>query len=153
MIEIVLLALPITCLLCGIVHFSISLWRLSTGKFSTKDVGRTQGKLALLSESQIMGMSPVHRNNITLISFKEWNDESIGFHIYAMYMKSYSKGFETHNFELMFTQEEPEISFDAFFKAVLNVSSCNISNSAVPIKPKNPSINKEKSLWLMQNLL
>lgn len=147
MIEIVLLSLPIICLLCCIVHLSISLWKLSTGEFSTKDIGRIQEKSPMLMVPQTVDMIPVLRKRVPLINFEERNDESLGFHMYIMRMKTNSKGYDIHNFELILAHEDPMSSL----RAVSRAPFYNISNSSTTSDSDNPSIYKEKELWIMQN--
>lgn len=162
MIEIVLLALPIICLLCAIVHFSISLWKLSTRGCLSKDRKRIPEKLSISVKPQIVGMAPIKtyissiNNSVSITSFQEWTDERIGFHIYTIYMKTYSKGVEIHNLELKLIPEGSETSLEPAIKTFyrfINTSFYGISNLGVATEHKDLSVNKEKNLWAIQNLL
>lgn len=148
MIAIILLALPIICLLIGIVYFSVSLWRLNKKSISL-EVAKSPGTAPIILEedrSKIVPQMLTISDNIQIANSYELDEETIRILLCAVLLKQHSKIYKLDNLD------------DVLSKSILNskdaicMSSKLLKNSAKGTRFDIVFQKKGKSLCQLQNL-
>lgn len=147
MIGIMLLALPIICLLIGVVYFSVSLWKLNKKTISLT-VAKSSGATPIIIEedgAKIIPQLLTISDDIQIANSYELDEETLNILLYTVLLKQHEKISKLDNLDVAI-QNSMANSIDIY------LSSKQLKKHAKAAMFDNVFQNKEKFLCQLQNL-
>ncbi len=148
MIGIMLLALPIICLLIGVVYFSVSLWKLNQKNVSLT-VTKSTGTIPVILEEEGKKIIPqrlIISGDFQIANSYELDEETIKILLHTVLLKKHDKNYKLDNLDVVLSKGVLD-SVDAICGA-----SKLLKNHTKATRFDNVFQNKEKFLCQLQNL-